>query len=111
MAEKYRRYDITIVKKISENEFKVYQVYPNEDNDLKPVVWEGGHYLDGCMSLHDYIDSESKAYIDEDYNSLEEVFNSFSGEYSFYNSEFEVEQKAKHLSIDQNAVFIYFEVV
>ena len=107
MEEKFRRYDITIIKRINNNEFKVYAVYPNEDNGcLTPVVWESHHYWDGKGTIQDFMDIiEDRAYLHEDLKSLEEVFSNFEGQFIFFNSESDIERNLVLIPIGQNAIW------
>lgn len=109
-------YDITLIRRIGENSFTVYTVYPNEDNGKRtPVIWTAHHDWnpDEC-SLHDFIyEVESKAYIDEENNSLEEVFEGLlvnsKNFVNMYNTDEELEAHAKDLRISEYAMAFYLK--
>lgn len=72
------QYDITVVRYYRGEGYKVYTIYPNEDNgERTPVLWESKHFWNGINSVQDFLDNEETgAWINEDFNSLEEVFTS-----------------------------------
>lgn len=105
-----KRYDITLVTKISENEFEVCFIYPNEDNgELTPIIWQGHHNWDGVGTIKDYSMNEDRAYLHEDYKSLEECFNDFEGKFIWFNSEKEIEDNLYKLNTREVAVWFYKE--
>lgn len=109
-------YDITLIRRFDANCFLVYTIYPNKDNGKgTPVIWTAHHewYPNDC-TLHDFIYKiETKAYIEEKYNSLEEVFEellSNSKEYvKMYSNDEELGAHAKELEIDECAMAFYLK--
>lgn len=105
-----KRYDITLVERKSEFLFQVYYIYPNEDNgELTPVVWTAHHFWDGQGTIEDFSMKEDRAYLYEDYKSLEECFDMFNGKFIWFNSEKEIEDYLPKLEIGEIAVWLYKE--
>ncbi len=105
-----KRYDITLVERKSEEDFQVYYIYPNEDRDLTPVVWTAHHYWDGKGTIENFSMEEDRAYLNEDFKSLEECFDMFNGKFIWFNSEKEIEDYLPKLNVGEIAVWFYKEI-
>ena len=77
-----KNYELIIVRKHS-NGFGVWEIYPNEDNGKRTPVQKYFEDDWDCktVAIDDFINKyEGKAYIEEDYNSVEEILSSFNFE-------------------------------
>lgn len=103
------RYDITIVERISKNEYKVFYIYPNEDNGLlTPVVWESHHYWDGKGTIENFSMEETSAYLYEDFKNFSEAATMFKGKnFVWYENESEIEKNLDGMPISSLSVCIY----
>lgn len=105
-----KRYDITVVQKVEDNAFKIYCIYPNEENDeLTPVVWESHHYWnpqeDGNIeNFCNHI--ESKAYLHEDFEKLEEVATMWDQEPVWFNTIEELEAFVAAGKLTENKIAV-----
>ncbi len=76
-------YDLIIVRKHSETDFGVWEIYPNEDNGKRTPVQK--YFDDGwdcrTIDIDNFINKyEGRACIEENYNSVEEILSSFNFE-------------------------------
>lgn len=70
--------ELTIVKK-EKDEFRVYAVYPNEDEEGKVTLWTSHHTWDGKSTITEYMTNiECSAYLD-DFDSYTELLNELLG--------------------------------
>lgn len=105
-----KRYDITLIMKKGDSDYRVYFIYPNEDNgELTPTIWESHHHWDGVGTIQNFSETESKAYLYEDYKSIEECFDKFDGPFIWFNSEKEIEDHLQDLKDGDIAVWFYKE--
>ena len=102
-----KRYDITVVEKVDQDAYKIYCIYPNEDNGkLTPVVWQSHHYWnpeeDG--TIENFCNEiESSAYLDEDFENLEQVATMWDKEPVWFNTIEELEEYVKQNNLtDEN---------
>ena len=109
------RYDFTVVRKENNSEYKVFFVYPNEDNGkLTPVIWESHHYWDGKSTITEFSnDIENKAYLHENYKKLEEALLDLTSHFTknnkkwFFNSDEELQANLNKLNDGDLAIHVW----